>query len=84
LPSDNSLVRRMVLARFRTTYDQLPAEELLVVQLLHGAFRLFNRKHLHKSKPFRTLVVFVRHHFSVLDCTDAIEELKEIALRGIE
>lgn len=74
----------MVLARFRTADNQLATKEFLVVQFLHGAFRFLDRKHLDEGKALRTLVVLVRHHLGVLHCTDAIEELKEIALRRIE
>ncbi len=74
----------MMLARFRTAHDQLAAKEFLVVQLLHGAFRLFHRKHLDEGEALRTLVVFVRHYLGVLHRTDAIEEFEEITLRRIE
>src|ERR1044071_3760818 len=82
--NDKSSVRRMMLARFRTTHDQFAAEEFLVVQLLHGTFRLFDGQHLDEGEPLRTLVVFVRHYLGVLHGSHAIEELKEIALRRIE
>src|SRR5450755_2575397 len=74
----------MMLARFRAAHDQLPAEEFLVVQFLHGAFRLVDREHLDEGEAFRTLVVFVRYHLGVLHRTDAVEEIEEIALRRIE
>ena len=74
----------MMLARFRTTHDQFAAEEFLVVQLLHGTFRLFDRQHLDEGEALRTLVMFVRHYLGVLHGSDAIEEFKEIALRRIE
>ena len=73
-----------MLARFRAAHDQLAAEEFLVVQFLDGAFRFFDRVHLHKGETLRTLVVFVGHDLGVLHRADAIEELEEIALRRFE
>ena len=73
-----------MLARFRAAHEELAAEELLIVQLGDGALRFFHRVHLHKGKAFRALVVFVGHDLRVLHCAHAIEELEEIALRGLE
>ena len=71
-------------ARFRAAYDQLAAEEFLVVQLVHGALRFVDRLHLHESETFRALVVSIAHHFGVLHVPDAVEELEKIALGRVE
>lgn len=73
-----------MLARFRATYDKFPAKELFVVQFLDCAFGFLDRQHLDEGKAFRTLVVTVGNDFSVLHCTDTIEEFEEIALGRIE
>ena len=81
---DVALVARVMLGRFRTAHDQLAPEEFLVVQFLDGAFRLIDRLHLDEGEPFRALVVPVGHDLRVLDVADAVEQLEEIALGGVE
>src|SRR5437588_6604053 len=73
-----------VFARFRAADDQLAAEEFLVVQLGYRSLRLVHRLHLHKSEALGALIVFIAHDFRVLDVADTVEEIKEVALCGIE
>jgi hypothetical protein len=54
------------------------------VQFLHRAFRFLNGLHLHKRKTFRTLVVPVTDDLRVLNMSNAIEQVEEIALGGVE
>src|SRR2546423_8128784 len=79
-----SLVRRMMLARFRAAHHQLPAEEFLVVQFLHGTLRFVDGIHLDEGEPLRTLVVTIRDDLGVLDRADTVEELEQVALRRVE
>ena len=74
----------MMLARFRPAHDQLAAEEFLVVQFLHGPFRFVDGVHLDEGEAFRALVVPVGDDLCVLDCAHAVEELEQVALRGVE
>lgn len=71
-------------ARFRAANHELAAEEFLIVQLLHRAFRFLDRLHLDEGETFRALVVAIAHDFGVLHMADAIEELEEIALGRVE
>src|SRR5438045_9426455 len=84
LLSAQSLICRMMLARFRSAHHQLAAEELLVVQFRHGPLRFVHRLHLNEGESFRALVVFVSYDLGVLDRADAVDELEETALRRIE
>ena len=73
-----------MVGRFRSAHDQLAAEELLVVKLGYGPLRFFHGLHLHECETLRALVVFVAHNLGVLDVADAVEQLKQVALRRIE
>src|ERR1043165_2094635 len=79
-----SLVRRMMLARFRAAYHQLAAEKFLVVQFLHGALRFVHGQHLDEGESLRALVVAISYDLGVLDRADAVEELEQIALGRVE
>ena len=79
-----ALISGVMLARFRSTYDQFAAEEFLVVQFRDGAFGFVHSQHLHEGKTFRALIMFVGDDFRVLHLADAIEQLEEIALGGVE
>jgi hypothetical protein len=74
----------LVLIGFRAAHDQPATEEFLIVQFLHRAFRFLYGLHLHKRKTFRTLVVPVANDFRVLNMSNAIEQVEEIALGGVE
>src|SRR4029077_7718486 len=54
-------------ARFRAANHELAAEEFLIVQLLHRAFRFLDRLHLDERETFRALVVAIADDFGVLD-----------------
>ena len=41
-----------MLAGFGAAHYQPAAEEFLIVQFFHGAFRFLDGLHLHKGKPF--------------------------------
>ena len=71
-------------ARFRSAHDQLAAEEFLVMQLGHRSLRFVHGLHLHKSEALGALIMFIAHDFRILHVADTVEEIKEIALRGIE
>ena len=71
-------------ARFRSAHDQLAAEEFLVMQLGHRSLRFVHGLHLHKSEALGALIMFIAHDFRILHVADPVEEIKEIALRGIE
>ena len=73
-----------MLARFRAAHHQLAAEEFFVVQFLDGALRFLDGLHLHKGEPFGALVMPITYDLCVLHMTDAVEQLEEIALRGVE
>src|ERR1043166_3044659 len=75
---------RLTLGRFRAAYDELAAEEFLVVQFFDGAFGFFDRLHLHESETFGALVMAVAHYLGVLHVADAVEEFEEIAFRRLE
>ena len=71
-------------AGFRAAHDQSAAEEFLIVQFLHGPFRFLDGLHLNKRKTLRALVVPIAYYLRVLHMPDAIEQLEEIALGGVE
>jgi hypothetical protein len=62
--------------RFGATYHQLSAKELLIMEFLHGAARLFDSRHLDKSESFRTLCVFVADNLGISDLADSVEEFE--------
>jgi hypothetical protein len=73
-----------MLIGFRTAYDEPPTEKFLVVQFFYRSFRFLNGLHLHKRKTLRTLVVSIAYDFCVLHVSNAVEQLEEIALCGVE
>jgi len=54
------------------------------MQFLHCALRFLDRLHLDEGETLRALIVAIAHHFRVLDVADAIEELEQVALGGVE
>jgi len=79
-----SRLARLMLIRFRTAHNEPATEEFLVVQFLHGAFRFLDSLHLHKRKTFRALVVPIAYDLCVLHVSNAVEQVEEIALGGVE
>jgi len=73
-----------MLAGFRAAYHESAPEEFFVVQFLHGAFRFLDGLHLHERKSLGTLVMPVAHYLGILHVPDAVKQLKEIALSGVE
>ena len=73
-----------MLIGFRAAYDKPATEKFFVVQFLHRAFRLFDGLHLYKRKTFRALVVPIAYDLGVMHVADAIEQVEEIALGGVE
>jgi hypothetical protein len=74
----------MMFGRLGAAHDQFAAEEILVVQFVHGAFRLVHGLHGDEGEAFRALVVPVSHDLGILHVADAVEELEQIALGRIE
>ena len=70
--------------RFCAADDQLAAKEFLVMQLGHRSLCFVHGLHLDESETLRALIMLVAHHFGVLHVANAVEEIKEIALRRIE
>lgn len=75
---------RLVLIGFRAAHNEPATEEFLVVQFLHSAFRFLDGLHLHKRKTFRALVVPIAYDLCVLHVANAVEQVEEIALGGVE
>jgi hypothetical protein len=73
-----------MLIGFRAAHDEPATEKFLVVQLLHRAFRFLYGLHLHKRKTFRALVVSIAYDLGVLHVSNTVEQVKEIALGGVE
>jgi len=73
-----------MLIGFRAAHNEPATEEFLVVQFLHGAFRFLDGLHLHKRKTFRALVVPIAYDLCVVHVANAIEQVEEIALGGVE
>ena len=69
---------------FRAAHNEPATEEFLVVQFLHSAFRFLDGLHLHKRKTFRALVVPIAYDLCVLHVSNAVEQVEEIALGGVE
>lgn len=78
------LALRCVVARFCPTYDQFATKEFLVVQFVDRSLGLVDRLHLHEGKPFRSLIMAVTDDFRVLDMTNPIKQVEQVALRGVE
>lgn len=75
---------RLMLIGFRAAHNEPAPEEFLVVQFLHRAFRFLDGLHLHKRKTFRALVVSIAYDLCVLHVANAVEQVEEIALGGVE
>jgi hypothetical protein len=73
-----------MLAGLCAAYHESAAEEFLLMEFLHGAFRFLDGLHLHECKSLRTLVVPITYDLRVLDVPDAVKQFEEIALGGVE
>ena len=73
-----------MLIGFRAAHNEPATEKFLVMQFLYRTFRFLDGLHLHKCKTFRALVVSIAYDLCVLHVSNAIEQLEEIALRGVE
>ena len=73
-----------MLIRFCAANNQPATEKFLVVQFLHGAFRFLDSLHLHERETLRALVVSIAYDLCVLHVSHAVEQFKEIALRGVK
>ena len=73
-----------MLVGFRPADDEPATEEFLVVQFLHRSFRFLDGLHLHERKAFRALVVAITYDLCVLDVSNTVEQVEEIALGGVE
>jgi hypothetical protein len=73
-----------MLIGFRTAHNQPATKKFLVVQFLHGAFRLVDSLHLHKRKTLRALIVAIAYDLGVLHVSDAVEQFEKIALGSVE
>jgi hypothetical protein len=73
-----------MLARFCATDHQFAPKEFLIVQFLHRPFCFIDGLHLDKSESFGPLIVPIAYDFGVLDVTDAIKQLKQVALGRVE
>jgi hypothetical protein len=74
----------LVLGCLGAAHYELASEELFIVQLLDGALRFVDRLHLHEGKAFRPLVVPVAYDLGVLNVSDAVKQLEQIALSGVK
>ena len=79
----NALTRLMLIG-FRAAHNEPATEKFLVVQFLHSPFRFLDGLHLHKCKTFRALVVPIAYDLCVMHVANAIEQVEEIALAGVE
>ena len=73
-----------MLIGFRAAHHEPAAEEFLVVQFLHRAFGFLDGLHLYKRETFRALVVPIAYDLCVLHVSNAVEQVEEIALGGVE
>jgi len=73
-----------MLIGFRAAHNEPAAEKFLVVQFFHRAFCFLDGLHLHKRKTFRALVVPIAYNLCVLHVSNAVEQIKEIALGGVK
>jgi hypothetical protein len=74
----------LVLIGFRAAHNEPAAEEFLVVQFLHRAFRFLDGLHLHKRKTLRALIVTIAYHLCIVHVSDAVEQFEEIALGRVK
>src|SRR5437660_10393258 len=68
-----------MLAGFGAAHYQRAAEEFLIVQFFHGAFRFLNGLLLYKRETFCALVMAVTYDFRILTVSDSDERLQKIA-----
>ncbi len=54
------------------------------MQFVDRSLSLVDRLHLHEGKPFRSLIMAVTDDFRVLDMTNPIKQVEQVALRGVE
>ena len=73
-----------MLIGFSAAHNEPATKEFLVVQFLHSAFRFLDGLHLHKGKTFRALVMPIAYDLCILHVTNAVEQVEEIALGGVE
>lgn len=64
--------------------DQLAAHELLVVQFRHGPAGLVDGQHRDKREALGLLRILVADDFGVLHLADPVEQVEQVALRGVE
>ena len=74
----------LMLIGLRAAHNKPATEEFLVMQFLHRAFGFLDGLHLYKRKPFRALVVPIAYDLCVLHVSNAVEQVEEIALGGVE
>jgi len=74
----------LMLIGLRAAHNEPATEEFLVVQFLHRAFGFLDGLHLDKRKTFRALVVPIAYDLRVLHVSNAVEQVEEIALGGVE
>jgi hypothetical protein len=73
-----------MLIGFRSAHNEPATEEFLVVQFVYRAFGLLDGLHLYKRKTFRALVMPIAYDLCVLHVSNAVEQVEEIALGGVE
>ena len=73
-----------VLARFRAADHEFASKEFFIVQFLHRSLCLVDRLHLNEGETFGALIVAIAYDLGVLDVSNTVEEVEEIALRCIE
>ena len=74
----------LMLGRFRAAHYQFPAQELLIVQFLHGPFGFLDSLHLDKGKAFGALIVPITDYLGVLDVSYTVEQFEQVALSRIK
>ena len=72
-PEARATLSRLMLVGFCAADHQPAAEEFLVVQFLHRAFRFLDSLHLNKGETFRALVVSLAYDLRVLHMSNAVE-----------
>ena len=76
--------RTTFIERLGTADYELAAHELFVVEFCDSAFGLIHGLHLHKGETLRTHVVAIHYDLDVLNRTNPIEEIEQVALSGVE
>ena len=74
----------MLIAVLSAADDQLTRHEFFVVQFLHCAFGFVRGLHLYKGKTLGPLGLFVRDNLHSHNLPNSVEQLRKIALRGVE